>query len=335
MHHMSRRRLQANAAMLHRDVETIELGEDLARRMADKHHADLEAKRMVDSKRETGVRSARRTLLQSRDGRVAGNSRSVASLAPHTRSAQAFAEAIRETARDCIRKEELSKLRKQTQEAAELARRRAHSLETHREEEEEKVEARARHEAAWLQRKLDFEEARLRGQLSSATEREAQKADVERQRKAHETLLRETLDARAKEREVRAQQKKAKAEAAELAREAADEMRRKEKVSLRLIREANHTAELARAMEKVWIKADAVAARCQSEVDHKKHFTDLLQLTDAPTAAEAAEHLEKLLRRLELANARVLSAKNQLAEHRAEAAAAERRAKDAVLQVKL
>ena len=57
--------------------------------------------------------------------------------------------------------------------------------------------------------------------------------------------------------------------------------------------------------------------------------------SDAPAAAEAADHLEKLMKRLEIATLRAVSAKKQLAEHRAEAAAAERRAKDAVLQIKL
>ena len=333
---MSRRRLQANAAMIHRDVETAEVGEDLARRKAEKQAADLEAWSKVDARRETGVRTARRTLMQTHDVRINVSSRRAPSRGGGQGSAkserQAIREAIRETARDCLRKDQLSKLREATRQATELASRRADLLEDQRQDEEHNVELRTRCEEAWLQRKLDFEEARLRGRLSNATEREAEKAVVEKQRVAHEEALREAWNARAAERDQRAQEKRAKAEAAGLAKEAADENRRKEKEAMRLIREANRAADLARSTEHVFLTTDALATKCQAEADHKINYMSLLQhAEDAPAEAEA---LGKLRKRLEVARARAVSSKRLLKEHRAAAAAAEKRAKDAVLQVK-
>jgi len=329
--YMSQRRLQANAAMLHRDVSTAETGEGLARKRAEKRMADLEALRMVDLKRESGLRSARRTLMHSRDGRLPNRS------SPNLRDGgghikhltpQQHAEAIRETARDCMRKEQLNQLRAQAAQAENLANQRADELEHQRQSEEERVQRRAHHEEAWLQRKVDFEEARLRGMLSSATEREDAKAEVTKRRNEHEAALREVANQRAADREARAQEKRLKAEAAEVAKEVADEKRRKEKLSLHLIKVANRAAELNRAAEQVWIQADALASRCQSDLDRLRNTANLLG-NEPPE-----EEHERLLKKLQVAQERSKSAKKQFDEATHEANAAERKAKEAVLAVK-
>jgi len=122
------RRIQSAAVMLDRDVERIERGEKFACKLADKRKADLSSMELLDHMRQSTARSARRTLLRSRDGRVAGNSRS-----PTLRTSQTdqqLSEAIRETARESLRKDELRKRQEWAQRAVDLvsAARHRHSV---------------------------------------------------------------------------------------------------------------------------------------------------------------------------------------------------------------
>ena len=119
------RRIQSAAVMLDRDVERIERGEKFACKLADKRKADLSSMELLDHMRQSTARSARRTLLRSRDGRVAGNSRS-----PTLRTSQTdqqLSEAIRETARESLRKDELRKRQEWAQRAVDLVSAARHS----------------------------------------------------------------------------------------------------------------------------------------------------------------------------------------------------------------
>ena len=192
------RRIQSAAVMLDRDVERIERGEKFASKLADKRKADLSSMELLDHMRQSTARSARRTLLRSRDGRVAGNSRS-----PTLRTSQTdqqLSEAIRETARESLRKDELRKRQEWAQRAVDLvssarhsapslcpsrpllppppprpaliitsravqAELRASELEFQRQMAEARKEMAAQQEREQMQRRVEIEEARKRGQV--------------------------------------------------------------------------------------------------------------------------------------------------------------------------
>ena len=125
MHAKCGRRIQSAAVMLDRDVERIERGEKFACKLADKRKADLSSMELLDHMRQSTARSARRTLLRSRDGRVAGNSRSPTLQTSQTD--QQLSEAIRETARESLRKDELRKRQEWAQRAVDLVSATHHS----------------------------------------------------------------------------------------------------------------------------------------------------------------------------------------------------------------
>jgi len=330
MSYIVQRRIQSNADALHRDVDRMEHGEKFARKMAERRAADLTSWELVDHKRTSTARNARRTLLNSRDGRVAGNSRSHSHTAlQSSKSEQQFAEAIRETARESARKEELRKRQETAKRAAELATRRAAELESQRQLEEQRREAAAQREQDWLARKMELEDARARGQLDNSSEREAEKQMVEQRRQAHSQMLKGMVEARAKERESREEARKVRIEALELAREQADEARRRERESMRLVTLSNRAAELARSSEQVWIQAQTMAARCEADVLRKQDMLRSLH-DDAEPPRDALAALEKLEKRLEGARMREVSAKQQFDSATAAAAAAARKAKEAI-----
>ena len=200
MHAKCGRRIQSAAVMLDRDVERIERGEKFACKLADKRKADLSSMELLDHMRQSTARSARRTLLRSRDGRVAGNSRSPTLQTSQTD--QQLSEAIRETARESLRKDELRKRQEWAQRAVDLvsathhsapsfgphpapfdpkppiprtallitsravqAELRASELEFQRQMAEARKEMAAQQEREQMQRRVEIEEARKRGQV--------------------------------------------------------------------------------------------------------------------------------------------------------------------------
>jgi hypothetical protein len=152
---------------------------------------------------------------------------------------------------------------------------------------------------------------------------------VEKKRQEHSMVLKEAMDARLWEKEARELARKERSVAEAVAREAADAVRRRERESLRLITASNRAAELARASEKVWLEAQAAASSAEAELLKKRQALSILY-GDEPRPVDSLLAIDKLKKRLDEKRTREASAKQGLEMATAAAAAAERKAEEAV-----
>jgi len=303
----SRRRLAANVAVRDSQVGNIDEARQHSHKMAQRRAAEMESFRLIDSIRESEARTARRSLLSARSSWLT-------TMEGHqSKSEQSLREAVRETARECVRKEELKKRKAAARQATELANKRAEEFVFQAKEARKFQDMKTRQEQEWLQRKIDFEDLRLKRQLSNDFERVAEREQGEARRRAEHERLQEERAARAKQKEDIKLAEKLKAEVAEEEKLKADAKRRKEKEELRANVAANKAEELCRHSEQVWIQAQAVAACTEAEVEDMRKRSSMLD------AEPSRVVLDRLIKRLERTQARAKHAR-ELYERNAQAA---------------
>ena len=314
LHRMSKRKLRANAEVLHADVVKQHVGKHLAYHEADRLQAEAAARQSEVRKLQPSVLSARKTLTST--GHLRPNT-SDAMLARQVRQ-----EAIRETARDCVRREEMQRLAQMAKSATKLAERQAEAVERVEAWEREELSTRQRIHESWVARKLEYEDLRLSRALSNVEERSGEKKAIEAKKAAEEEAQKASSEARAKEREARRQAKKDKAEKAEIQREEREERNRKGRVDLQATLAANRAEALAQHSEVVWLQAQAVASRYAAELERRKTVSDaLVGELDAARKATAGE-LERLARRHDVAERKAAVAKAAYEQNAAAAKAA-------------
>ena len=165
----SRRRLAANVAVRDSQVVNIDEARQHSHKMAQRRSAEMESFRLIDSIRESEARTARRSLLSARSSWLT-------TMEGHqSKSEQSLREAVRETARECVRKEELKKRKAAARQATELANKRAEEFVFQAKEARKFQDMKTRQEQEWLQRKIDFEDLRHKRQLSNDFERVAER----------------------------------------------------------------------------------------------------------------------------------------------------------------
>jgi len=304
---MTSRKLKANAAALHTVVERQELGEQTARQEADRLGVEASALQNEVAKSQSSVLAARSTLLSTQHYRPS-------TVTDTMLTRQQRQEAMRETARDCVRREAAQRRAEAAHSASKLAERQAQQVAQTEVWERHEVALRERlHEAA-LARKMGYEDLRKSRALSHGDEREAEKRATEARKRAEEERQKESSAVRAKEREARKVAKKEKAESMEVAREHADAKRRTFRAELQANLAANRAEKAAQQKEAVWIQAQAVERKLKAELERKRQevIGRALELDEQRKCL--ASELEGLQRKLEIAQGRCLKAKENYEE---------------------
>lgn len=200
------------------------------------------------------------------------HSRSAPELRPPTRSSggrgaggghhgvpdkQIVHEAVRETARDCVRREELHRRRALAERAEADAKRRVDALDFKRREEAAKLAIKEEEERQLVRKLAAREESRLTQTFSTASLREDERKTMMEIRATHENHLKAERDRRAQQREQALAEKKVAEEIAEVEKEMALAARKRDKERLRQRQAANkaeenhHKAEQVRERGKV------------------------------------------------------------------------------------
>lgn len=327
---MSRRRVEADAAVYKHLTDKQRKAEGVAARAARKVDVELRAFDDVLQRRELSVRIARGRLLRatfSEPEIVTGGSSS--SRRPRTSEApvgpRVTTEAIREVTRDCVRRDDLERRKASAIRDFELASARAEALRLKRKEQVARLEAKKQEEEAWLARKLQFEHSRLAHSASVDSARLEGRHELSTFREKQKKKLQEEHDAHVKAKEEAKEEKKAKAERKEMEREAAIEERRKEKREIAKRVSANKAAEQARKAEGVWHEAEAAAGRCQAELEAEETMVEAMwyhaeaEGKDPSLLSSALQNLDRLRRRLEREQMKAQAARQALDEHLAHA----------------
>ena len=213
-------------------------------------------------------------------------------------------ETMRETARDCVRREELARRMQRAKSASDLAHGRAAALEMQRVEEQRQLRIKQQEEADRLERRLGVEQERLNRSVSFGHLREEERQAHQKQQSLEEAKIRDERAAHAKAREERQLERKMKQEREETERELANERRRKEKTELQLQLVAAKARDLAAKAEACWIGAIAGEARCRSDLNAEENRLQLLR-ESGHTADASLAQLVRLQRKLEMARQRV------------------------------
>jgi len=231
----------------------------VARRNADYLFVRSEASRRLEHLREvTSVRSSRNVFLTSQ---------SAPNLPSATEEERVRHEAVREMARDCVRREQLAKLTDSYRSQQQYAERRAQQLEMKKLEERRKVQMKEQQEDEWLAHRLAAEEQRMARSFSSSAMREEERQKLAAVRDEHDRRMREERDRRTQVREARLKEKKERAEIAEDQRIQGQEQRRREREALRLRMQGTQAEEDSRRLYQVWNEAEAVLKRRQQELE--------------------------------------------------------------------
>lgn len=215
----------------------------------------------------------------------------------------AIQEALRETARDCVRREALRQAELHAHREAELASRRVEESHQLRLEQSSKLRAKQQQEEESYARKVELEQIRMAAAHSTANDKRACQDAVDLARKRHEEKLADDRKARLKAKEAKALQAEEEKKKAALEKERELATRAKTKDAQKAKAKAEADAELARKMEVVWREAEGVAARCHQALDTLRLKRSLLA---ASADGEAEQRLEK---RLQAALERAASAK--------------------------
>ena len=159
-------RLRANEGVLSRAVSRQEVGHHDAQKKAAKLSAELSARKAEVEAAELRVKTARRTLMKLPTRPLPAGG------ATDLFMRQQRQEAIRETARDCVRRERLAQLAAFSQQADNLTARTANDIEaTCAWERSEKAEFREMLESE-VQRKVLYEDMRTGRALTSGDARQ-------------------------------------------------------------------------------------------------------------------------------------------------------------------
>lgn len=217
-------------------------------------------------------------------------------------------EAMRETARDCVRREELARRMQRAKSASDLAHKRAEALEMQRVEEQRQLYLKKQEEADRLERRLNVEQERLNRSVSFGHLREEERQAIQKQHSLEQAKIQEERAAHAKAREERQNERKMKLEREEMERELANERRRKEKADMQVQLVAAKAKDLAVKAEACWIGAVAAEARCKSDLEAEENRLELLRASGL-AANVSLDQLGRLQRRLEMARHRAESAR--------------------------
>ena len=236
------------------ELERLEEAQDNAQQYADRLRDREQAARRIMSSRPSVVNLARSESSLSSTGSMGDDHE----LAVH--------RAVRETARDCMRREELARRHEATRQASQLAEMRAAALEARRRDEQQRLRAREKLEDEFAARKLELTRARRNNTSSGREVRESEKQDVLRVRQADASRLSEERARRAQAREEARGAQKQKAERAEAEREASFEAQRKARKELRSRVLANRADEEQRAFATILLEAEGVLARLDAAV---------------------------------------------------------------------
>lgn len=268
---MSTRRVAAKAAELDGILERRDLLADHARRRAQLLKREADVQREIEHKAYvTKVTHARSILTNggtsSAPTLARSSSRPTAQLEPIAGNS-AVQEAMRETARDCIRREELARLRALAKRESLLVERLAEENEVARVENERMLEALEQQEEEAMEARREMLASRQAVREASAEESAATAASFKKMRDERRKALDETVRQR---REAKEAKKVADAMAAEQkAEELAAFFRRrrdaKEKEKERV--QAQAAAEATRRLDLVCVEAETALARAQQDVD--------------------------------------------------------------------
>ena len=310
MTYMNRRRVEANAAVLRTSTSKLQLAGSVAKHQAERREAEMKAWAMMESEREMSLKHSKSLLTHS--ATTGSLSRTRSRMINHKNMAippfeKLRREAMRETALDCVRKEELARRTARAKSASDLAAMRSSALEMQREDERRQLQLRREQEAARLEAKMQVEQARLNRAVSFGSLREEEKQAFLKQKSIEDAKIVEERNARAQAREDRQKEKKQKEQLEEEARELSTALRRKEKKDMELRLTEVKAKNLAQRAENCWINAMAAEARAKSDVDAEENRVHLLIESGHATKLASAE-LDRLYRKLEMARMRVESA---------------------------
>lgn len=304
---MERRRVAANAAKLRRSTTRLMSAGQHAAHQAERRAAEVKSWAMMEENCAMSLRETRQTLSHSSSTSTLSRTRSAKARLTPEANEKRIKEALRETARDCVRRDELARRMERARTASELAFFRAEALEMERVEEKRQLELKQQEEANRVERKLAVEAGRLSRSVSFGHLREEERERIQQQENIKQAKIREEKDARAKAKEEQQRAKQIKKEQEEVARELANERRRKERAATNLQLTAVKAASLAAKAEACHMGAMAAEAKAKSDVVAEENRLHLLRSSGHITDA-SMETLFRLQRRLEMAHQRAESA---------------------------
>lgn len=303
---MERRRVAASAAMLHSSTTRLMSAGAVAQRQADRRAAELNAWKMMEEQCGERLREARLAFART-PTKGSLRARSAKSISPLEANEQKLKEAMRETARDCVRRDELQRRLERAKSASDLAHFRRAALEMEKEEEKRQLELKQKKEAERVEAKLAVEAGRLSRSVSFGHLREEERQRLQEQEEAKNAKLREERANRANAREEQKRLKQEKLQREEEARELANERRRKEKAQANLALIAVKAHDLATKAEACWRAAVAAEAKAASDVEAEENRLQILQASGL-VAGAPLDTLYRLQRRLEMSRQRAESA---------------------------
>jgi hypothetical protein len=301
--YLNQRRVAANAAVLRMSTTKLASAGTLAKHQAERRAAELKSWAMMESSCDEKLRRSRQQLSRSSTTGSLSRARSAKAGTMLEGGEQRMKEAMRETARDCVRREELARRMQRAKSASDLARGRAEALEMQREEEQSELLIKQQKEADRLERKLEVEQERLNRSVSFGNLREEERQAHLKQLSLEQAKVLEERAALAKAREERQNERKQKAEREELQRELVNERRRKEKADMQVQLIAAKARDLAAKAESCWIGAIAGEAKCRADLEAEEARLQLLRAS-GHSKDLSLEQLGKLQRKVEMARQR-------------------------------
>ena len=255
-------------------------------------------------RRESKVRSAFNTLIATGARGMPDPNNLTAE------GAETIREAMRETARDCIRKEEAAQRRQVAEREASQVYRQVRETREKKLELRRRVAAKRAQEEEMMSHRREVEAEKQRGLESIVADQEANaqaKAESkrlwEREKVKRESALEALALSRRAAKEALVQKKEAEKEKEAAKVVAAQIERARAREEAKQAARVEATVHYAKRQEKVWQSAARFSARCEAEYEKEL----LLQVKKSTTFTE--ENLERLKARLEVARSREAAAK--------------------------